>query len=762
MRERGTRRLLLGAAVAVMCATVKSNTSAAVDTATTAAARSEIVTSKPLTNGDSGASAWRTGGRDAKQTYYSPLTQIDASNVTTLGLAWSHDLQTTHGLEATPVVINGVMYASGPWGFVHALDARTGQSLWSFDPHVDGAISSKVCCDVINRGLAVASGRVFVASIDGRLFALDAKKGAIAWQVDTIVDHSRGYTVSGAVYVAGEVAVVGNSGGEFDARGYVSGYDLRDGKLRWRFFTVPAGAQDPFENPELKAAARTWDPKSRWEVGGGGTVWDGMAYDPKLKLLYFGTGNAEVYPQRLRSPAGGDNLFTSSVLAVHADTGRLAWHYQEVPGDQWDFDSDASIILAELKIGGHLRKVLLHAPKDGFFYVLDRANGKLLSAEPYVPVTWANRIDHETARPILTGQGDYSNGPRLVFPSNAGGHNWQPMAFNPLTGLVYIPAIEAGAVFWMPQHPFVYQRGAINMIAQTAWPALNAGEAGLDSPAAKGLPDLSQLARGQPDTTIRGYLRAWDPIDNRVVWQVETSDRWVGEINAMWNGGGVMTSAGGLVFQGRSTGYLHVYRADNGEQLTAINLGTSIMAAPMTYQLDGVQYVAVMAGFGGGLGHAYPEGTAARRYGNAGRIVAFKLGGGPVPLPDEVPQSAEFRRPPIARFGTAALLEQGNALFSRNCSICHKNESGAGAVPDLRRMSVQTHADFEDIVLKGIRAAKGMGSFAHILSEDDVNAIHAALVDAAWREYEHEHPALHSTSQSQRDNAAETKSDGGW
>jgi len=698
------------------------------------------VTTRRLLNADAEPGSWLTSGRDWRQTYYSPLARINPSNVTTLGYAWSYDLKTTHGLEGTPVVVDGVLYASAPWGFVHAVDARTGQGLWSFDPQVDGSIASKVCCDEVNRGLAVSQGRVFVAALDGRLFALDAGTGHVVWQADTIIDHTRGYTVTGGVYVANEVAIIGNSGAEYDARGYISAYDIRSGQLRWRFFTVPGSANGPFENPELKAAARTWDPHSRWEVGLGGTVWDGMAYDPKLDLLYVGTGNAALYPRKLRSPSGGDNLFLASILALRPKTGKLVWYYQTTPGDQWDYTAVQKMILADLVIGGRTRQVVMQAPKNGFFYVLDRASGELLSAEPYVAVNWASHVDKKTGRPIETGQGDYSREPRLVFPSLVGGHSWHPMAFNPQTKLVYIPTVEAGAVFWLPDQPFVYKRGADNEFAQYAWTIFNAGSWSMDSEAAKakGLPPLTELARGQPDTTIRGYLRAWDPVTNHVVWQVETSDRWAGQLNGMWNGGGVITTAGGLVIQGRSTGYLHVYRADNGQELAAINLGTSIMAAPMTYEIDGVQYIAVMAGFGGALGGEYPEGTAAYRYGNAGRIVALKLGGSAVPLPQEVRRSVAFPRPPLDRFGTAANIDRGYALFRRNCSICHTNNGAVGMIPDLRRMSAPTHAEFEDIVLRGIRAAKGMGSFAGVLSADDVQAIHAALVDSAWKEYERE------------------------
>jgi quinohemoprotein ethanol dehydrogenase len=678
------------------------------------------------------SSGWSVGGGGDAQTYFSRLKAVDVSNVGKLGYAWSYDLKTTLGLEATPVVIDGILYASGPWGFVHAVDARTGQGLWTFDPKADAKVTGKVCCGIVNRGLAAAKGRIFVASLDGRLFALDAKSGAVRWEADTIVDHARGYTVTGSAYVAGDVVVIGNSGAELDARGYVSAYNIADGRLAWRFYTVPASATGPFENPELAAAARTWDPQSRWEVGLGGTVWDSMAYDPKLDLLYVGVGNSALYPRKLRSPKGGDNLFVSSILALNPHNGRLAWHYQTTPGDQWDYTATQKMILADLTIQGRKRQVLMQAPKNGFFYVLDRATGELISADPYVPVTWASHVD-KSGRPVETGQGDYWAAPKLVFPSPAGGHNWQPMAFNPQTGLVYIPALEASAVFWVPKRPYVYKKGASNQGAEYAFPAAKAGFWGLE--VRKDLPPLSELARGQPDTTLRGYLRAWDPVARRTAWQVETSGQWTGQMNALWNGGGVMTSAGNLVFQGQSTGYLHVYRATDGKQLAQINVGTGIMAAPMTYELDGQQYVALLAGFGGALGGSYPEGSAAARYGNAGRIVAFRIGGGSVPLPAKVDRSSDFPRPAVARFGTPEQIDLGDALLKRHCSRCHSNE-GSGAVPDLRRMSGQTHAEFDAIVLGGARASKGMGSFGGLLSPAEAQSIRAAILASAWRAYD--------------------------
>lgn len=679
---------------------------------------------------------WRTGGHDESQTYHSPLKQITPDNIGSLGFAWAYDLNTTHGQESTPVVVDGVMYASAPGGQVHALDPVSGHRLWKFDPQIDPDVLRKVCCGIVNRGLAVADGRVFVASLDGRLFALDAKTGVARWEADTIVDRQRGYTVTGAPYVAGKLVVIGNSGAELDARGYFSAYDIATGRLSWRFYTVPASAKGPFENPELAAAATTWDPDSRWDVGLGGTVWDGMAYDPELDLLYVGVGNSALYPRKLRSPRGGDNLYVASILAVHPKTGRLAWYYQTVPGDQWDYTATQKLVLADLNFDGRRRKVLLQAPKNGFFYVIDRRTGRLLSAKPYVPVTWASGVDPRTGRPIETGQADYSDGPRLVFPSPAGGHNWQPMSFSPQTGLVYLSANEAGAVYWIPKEPFVYRKGAVNVGALYGFPASNAGNWGLETEWARDLPPLAELAKGQPDTTMRGFLRAWDPIRQKTVWQVETSGPWAGQMNAIWNGGGVMSTASNLVFQGRSTGCLYVYDARDGRELAAIPVGTSIMAAPMTYDIGGVQYVAVMAGFGGALGGTAPPGTAAYRHGNAGRIVAFRLGGGPVPVPAEISHDGPpFARPPVERFGTDAQIARGADLLKRHCARCHINDT-SGSIPDLRRMSADTLNSFTDIVLGGARASKGMGSFQGMLSLDEVEDIRAVLVDEAWRAYE--------------------------
>ena len=696
--------------------------------------------------------AWLTGGRDTQQSYHSPLQQINRENVSRLGFAWDYEIDTEHGFEATPIVVDGVMYSSGPGGAVYAVAAGTGAEVWKFEPGLDPEFMRKACCGVVNRGVAVWQGKVYVGTLDGYLYALDASDGSVAWKVDTLTDRRRGYTITGAPYIARDLVIIGNAGAEFDARGYITAYDQLSGEQRWRFFTVPGDPALGFEHPELALAAATWDPQSLWQVGLGGTVWDAMAYDPELNLLYVGTGNAAPYPRKLRSPAGGDNLFLASILAINPDSGRLVWHYQTTPADNWDFTATMKMILADLEIDGKTRQVIMQAPKNGFFYVLDRLSGELISAEPYVTVTWASHVDKQTGKPVETGQGEYFHQPKLVFPSPAGGHNWQPMAFNPATGLVYIPVIEASSIWVMPQEPFEYQPGGLNSTSIYIFPMR--GEWGLDGAAAKKLPPLAELTQNQPDTTIRGFLRAWDPVAQKLAWEVETSGPWVGELFATWNGGGLMTSAGGLVFQGRGSGELVALDATTGEQLHRIDVGTSMMAGPMTYSVDGEQYVAIMAGLGGAAGQEYVPGTAAYEYGNKGRIVAFKLDGGAVPMRPRVDHpDAAFPMPPVARRGTPEQLELGAALYLRNCTKCHANMDGRSAgIPDLRRMSATTHENFYDVVLNGTLASKGMGGFSNLLSQDEVAAIHSYLIDLAWQTY----PTAQAASQPQQPSAPHT------
>jgi quinohemoprotein ethanol dehydrogenase len=621
---------------------------------------------------------WLTSGRDFGKSHFSPLTQINKDNVNRLGFAWDYDTHTIRGLEATPIVVDGVMFTSGSIGQVYALDAKTGKEIWTYAPKVNMRVNQRACCDEVNRGVAVWKGKVYVAAFDGHLIALDASTGKELWNADTIVDKKRAYTSTGAPQVAGKVVVIGNAGAEYDARGYVSAYDLDTGELAWRFYTVPGDPSKPYENPELKLAAKTWDPKSNWPMGGGGTVWGDMAYDPELNLLYFGTGNGTYYDQSKRSPSGGDNLFISSIIAINPDTGRMVWYYQEAPGDQWDYDVVQHIVLADSKIDGQVRKVLMQAPKTGFFYIIDRKTGKVLSAKKFVPVTWAGHIDLNTGRPVeLPGARDYrysTNGKKYIEPSPMGGHNWNPMSYDPQTGLVYIPATENG------------QTGIFSG---------------------------------------KSSLRAFDPISGRIVWDVPSSD-W-------WDRSGALSTAGGVVFSGSVIGHFYARDALTGKTLKDIDVGSSIMAGPMSYSIDGTQYIAVMAAWGGG-GWNFPHPTsAAQQRGNEGRIIAFKLDGGAVPMPPVLPPIEPIPQPP-AQTASADQIKKGEDLFNAHCSSCHLNAPGTGA-PDLRRMTTETHDAFKQIVLGGILQNAGMPPWDDVLSPADAEAIHAYLISIAWDGY---------------------------
>ncbi|MEP7311400.1 MAG: PQQ-dependent dehydrogenase, methanol/ethanol family [Pseudomonadota bacterium] len=673
--------------------------------------------------------SWLTSGRDFGKSHYSPLAQINRDNVRDLGFAWEYRTQTNRGLQATPLVIDGVMYTSGVAGRAYALDARSGKLLWAFDPQVDGQVTRKACCDSVNRGVAVWQGKVYVAALDGRLFALDAATGAVVWQVDTVIDHQRAYTSTGAPEIAGKAVVIGNAGGEYDARGYVTAYDLVTGKQLWRFFTVPGDPKLPFEHPELEWASKTWDPNSRWDLGLGGSPWDGMAYDPELDLLYIGTGNAAPWSGKVRSPSGGANLFTCSLLAINATTGVLEWSYQQVPGDQWDFDSNAPMILTQLTLGDTVRKVLLHAPKNGLFYVIDRETGQLLSAKDFAPVNWTTGIDFDTATAVIDEVAvDYRKGPKVIWPWGGGAHSWTPMAFSLRTGLTYIPVSEAANIQFDATTTHERRVGRRNVVTSSI--VVGAAGGGLASPvppAIRAAIEAPGFLRHVPHDRPHAYLDAWDPVRQQRIWRVELAN--------FYDRSGVLATAGGIVVQGTTAGELRFYDDGIGTVLSVLDVGTSIVAAPMTYELDGVQYIAVMAGLGGGpLSFAPPPDSAAARRGNEGRILVFKLGGGAVPMPPLLPPAPPFPEPPPLT-ADATTIAQGAALFGENCASCHRNSSAVGSTPDLRRMSTAGHAAFNDVVLRGALRPRGMPQWDDALSATQVDAIHAYLISLAHQAY---------------------------
>ncbi len=673
---------------------------------------------------------WLTGAGDGSGAYYSSLTQINAGNASQLGFTWDYALHTSRGLEATPIVVDGTMFTSGNWGKVYALDAATGHELWTYDPGVDAQWGRYACCDVVNRGVAVWQGRVYVVSLDGYLHALDAATGRLVWKADTLTGRTAAdfhYFASGAPLIAGDEVVVGNGGADFKgARGYISAFDLVTGKFRWRFFTVPRDpAQGAQDQPHLERAIDTWDPHYDWSTGGGGSVWDGLSYDPQLGLIYFGTANPSPYAIGKDTPHG-DQLYAASILAVHAQSGELAWHFQEVPGDGWDYDATQKTVLATLDIGGARRSVLLQAAKNGYVYVLDRATGELLSAHPFAFINWSKGLDPSTGRPIRNPFADYTQQPKLIFPAMMGAHSWQPMSYSRTTGLLYIPVIDAAMVYINTEKRRVgLIEGNFNVVGVMPEDYDPQGLASLFGP----LPPIGEMDEGVAHPVqSRGVLRAVDPLTGRVAWE---------HAGSLWDGG-VLSTAGNLVIRGDSSGYLNVYAADSGNLLQRIDIGTSVMAAPMTYSVRGEQYVAVMAGYGGGtLFMPFPTDSAARKYGNAGRIVAFKLGGSVVPKPPKR-NDESFPKPP-PREGSAAAIASGEVLYNRFCGRCHV--FGVGLLPDLRRLAAPTHQLFYEIVLNGAYRAKGMGRWDDVLSRADAESIHAYLVDQAWVAFEHpQHP----------------------
>ncbi len=641
----------------------------------------------PIGDGD-----WPRVGRDEGEGRFSPLSAINADTVKNLGLDWELVLGTNRGVEATPILIDGVLYASLPWSDVIAVDARTGREMWRYDAKVPHELAYRACCDVVNRGVAFWQGRLFVGTFDGRLVALDAKSGKVIFDVQT-TDRSKPYPITGAPRVMKGKVLIGNAGSEYGVRGYVTAYDAMTGKLAWRFYTVPGDPRRGFENKAMEAAAKTWT--GTWwkaEAGsGGGTVWDSMAYDPDLNLAYVGTGNAAVWDKDIRSPGGGDNLYTSSILAIDVDTGKLKWFYQTTPGDMWDYDSDAHMILTEFKIGGAPRKVLMQANKNGFFYIIDRATGALISAEPFAKVTWAKRIDRATGKPMPAAHARWDNKAALVYPSALGAHNWQPMSFSPLTGLVYIAAQDSPGLF-VKEPEFRFRTGHYNT--------------GMD---------FAAWNDASPEY-LKGALLAWNPATGKPAWRVPL---W-----GLWNGG-TLATAGNLVFQGTGNGKFVAYRADTGNILWEAPAGSGIIAAPMTYELDGRQFVTVMVGWGGS---GAMTGRAAKAAGviSYGRMLTFALGAHAVMSP--TPETPPPPRPPKST-ASMDVIKAGEMLFQRECSRCHgAGAVGGGMIPDLRHSSPAVYDSWDDIVRKGILKDGGMAPLGHYVSKAQSDAIRAYVI----------------------------------
>lgn len=642
---------------------------------------------------------WPSYGLDYAETRFSKLDQINAGNVKELGLAWSYNLESTRGVEATPLVVDGIMYVTASWSVVHAIDVRTGKKIWSFDPKVDKSKGFKGCCDVVNRGVALYQGKVFVGAYDGRLIALDAATGQPVWEKDTIVDRSKSYTITGAPRVFKGKVIIGNGGAEYGVRGYITAYDANSGEQKWRWFTVPGDPSKPFEDASMAKAAKTWDPSGKyWESGGGGTAWDTLAFDPELNLMYVGTGNGSPWARSKRSPKGGDNLYLASIVALNPDTGKYVWHYQETPGDNWDYTSTQPMILADLKIDGKPRKVILHAPKNGFFFVIDRTNGKFISAKNFVEVNWATGYD-KNGRPIEVAAARQNEKPGDSIPGPFGAHNWHSMSFNPQTGLAYLPA----------------QNIPLTLMDDKAW-KFNENKPARPH-AALGWNTAMFINAEPPKSKPMGRLVAWDPVAQKEAWGVEHVSPW---------NGGTLTTAGNLVFQGTADGRLVAYNAKTGEKLWETATGTGVVAAPATYMVDGKQYVSIAVGWGGVYGLAA---RATERQG-PGTVYTFVIGGN-APKPEFV----QYRMDKLLQ-GVKydpAKVQEGTLLYVSNCVFCHgvPGVDRGGNIPNLGYMAPTYIENLDKFVFKGPAMERGMPDFSGKLSAEDVEKIKAFIQGTA-------------------------------
>ena len=642
---------------------------------------------------------WPVHGGTNLEQRFSPLDQINTNNVSKLGLGWSFEFDSKRGQEATPIVTGGVMYISTAWSRVYALDAATGRQLWKYDPQIAGRVGFDACCDVVTRGVAVANGRVFLAALDGRLIALDAKTGKPIWSVQT-TDPTKPYTITGAPRVAKDKVIIGNGGAEYGVRGYVTAYSIASGQQLWRFYTVPGDPNAPPDGAAsdaiLKQAAQpTWF--GRWyEHGGGGTAWDAIVYDSELDQLYIGVGNGGPWNHKIRSEGKGDNLFLSSIVALDPDTGAYKWHYQETPGESWDFTATQPIIATTLKIDGRERKVLLQAPKNGFFYVIDRTNGRLISAKNYVTMNWASGVDLVTGRPIENPEARYADKPFAMQPSALGGHNWQPMAFSPKTQLVYLPTYQFVMVYGNDP-AFEFRPGtwntAISYVLQT--------------------PPDDPIEFKNATSSFQGRLVAWDPIAQKEAWSVA---------HASVQNGGVLATAGDLVFQGTGAGGFEARRANNGELLWSFTAQDGIIAGPVSYELNGNQYIAVVAGYGGGFGLG--ESASKPRYQPNGRVLVFRLNG-KASLPKVEGAIASIASTPD-RF-TDTQVNDGRLLYTQHCYRCHgAGAQSIGVLPDLRRSgALADRMAWSTIVSNGALESKGMVGFKRWLSAEQIESIRA-------------------------------------
>ncbi len=646
--------------------------------------------------------SWLAYGQTYKEQRFSQLTQINRDNVDQLGLAWSKQIGDANmRMQGTPIVVDRVMYATNGWSVVYALDAATGAQIWRYDPEVDRSSIRLACCGPAhNRGVAVYKGKVYVGTFDGRLIAIDATTGELAWDVDTWHPTALGrFNITGAPRAAAGKVYIGQGSSESGhRRGYVTAYDAETGAVAWRFYLVPGDPSKPFEHPEMEMAAKTWGGEW-WKFGGGGTAWNSLVYDEELNSLYIGVGNGAPWPRDIRSPGGGDDLFLSSIVSVDVDTGRMNWYYQTVPGDNWDYSSAMDITLSEIEVDGVMRKVLLHAPKNGFFYVLGREDGDLLRAHPYTDgIDWATHVDMETGRPVENPEVKYEEDPQWILPANSGAHNWEPQSWDEEQGLMY---------FYYHDYPNFYSLD--EEFVKTG--VYRIRERGLSLGWGEGEYRSKLIEKAAPRPESKGFLGAFDPLTGKYKWRHRLDEAY---------NGGVLTTTAGLLFQGEGTGQFVVRNTDSGEPLWSFDALGSFSSSMISYQIDDTQYVATIV-------------TGRRAINFGGTVLVFKLGGEATLEAGVTVTSAVPEQPEIAY--DRGTYRRGDRLYQEHCASCHggigiPNETAIVA-PDLRLMTLATHSEYEEIVMRGSRADKGMAGFADALSADDAEAIRMFLVTEA-------------------------------
>ncbi|MBI1362165.1 MAG: PQQ-dependent dehydrogenase, methanol/ethanol family [Alphaproteobacteria bacterium] len=662
-----------------------------------------------LIHADSEPGSWLAVGRTYSEQRFSPLKQINDKTVKGLGLAWYADMDTERGQESTPVIVDGVMYLTTAWSLVKAYDARTGAKLWEYDPAVDKAKGADACCDVVNRGVAAWHGKIYLAALDGRLIALDGKTGKEVWSTQTVPPGGH-HTITGVPRIANGKVFIGNAGAEYDVRGYVSAYDAETGKQVWKWYTVPGDPSKPYENKAMEMAAKTWKGDRYWKLGGGATAWDGFLYDPATNLVYFGTGNGLAWAQELRSPGGGDNLFVSSIVALNADTGEYVWHYQETPGDEWDYDNTNPLMTADLPYPGGVRHVLMQASKNGFFYIMDAKTGKLVSAAKYAPATnWADHVDMTTGRPVINPTARYSSlgKPTLIAPAALGMHNWHPMAMSPVTGYVYIP-VQVSAAAYAMKDDFKPNPEGTNTGTDFA-----GGQALCKAP-------------GAQCGNIESYILAWDPVKEKEVWRVK---------NDVYGSSGILATAGNLIFSGNHKGEFAAYDATTGKRLWSADTQARVVAGASTYMLERQQYVAILVGARG-----LPD-TAKRTNplsANNSRVLVYRIGATET-LPDTMtklpPGAARIKIDPPLLTASNETVFAGEQAYAANCAMCHGPAvvPGAGSIaPDLRYSGLlPIRNGWDPTVRNGDRSTRGMPAFGDKLSKETTDAILAYVIKRA-------------------------------